>query len=346
MAAELTMNSEGKAQVITVGETAWHNDGYNFDAAITFDEAMGNPKYGLAYGMKKVPFFMHLADGTQVESHDTFYVLREDNQKVLGTVGGSYEIVDNAQAFRVLKPLMDDGFLTLETAGVLREGADAWVMGKWDLTRFGSVAREVFKDEILPYSTVMANHNGRRNILIGDTPVRIVCANTLAQAETNGQSRWVGVDHRAGAGGRLVEAARTLWGDVIERYEVLARQYQLLMDTVLTEEMFKAMILDLVVPHPKDDPKFNPDAKLAESVVDRADRKRAELSRLWFAGKGHDGRPTAWFAYNAVAEALDHNKDLWPTKGGSWRSASMLTGQIAEKKNRVLDTLVNFALSV
>ncbi len=342
MAAELTYSSDNVAQIITVGETAWHREGYNLAEAISFEE-LENPKYGLFYEMRKMPHFRHLPSGEQVESTDSFYVYRVDNGKVLGSVGGSYEIVDNMQAFRVLKPLMDEGVLKLETAGVLRDGADAWVMGRWDLTKFGAVTREVFGDQINPYSTVLANHNGRRNILVGDTPIRIVCANTLAMAERDGKSRWVGIDHRAGAGERLVDAAHELWGNVIERYETLARQYRLLMDTVLTEEMFKKMILDLVVPHPKDDPKFNPDAKLAEVVCDRADRKRAELRRLWFEGKGHDGRPTAWYGYNAVAEALDHNKDLWPTRGGSWRTASMLTGQIAEAKNKVLDTLVAFA---
>ena len=64
---------------------------------------------------------------------------------------------------------------------------------------------------------------------------------------------------------------------------------------------------------------------------------------IWSEGKGHTGEKTAWYAFQAVAEALDFNRDLWPTRAGSWRTASLLNGQLAELKNRVLDNLVGYA---
>ena len=102
----------------------------------------------------------------------------------------------------------------------------------------------------------------------------------------------------------------------------------------------------ITLPDPRTDPRFNPDAKLAEVVVERAVRKRAEVRRLWAGGKGHTGEPTAWFAYNGAAEALDHNRELWPTRAGSWRTASLLDGELGRMKNRVLDGLVRFATAV
>ena len=92
-----------------------------------------------------------------------------------------------------MKPLVDQGVLRLETGGVLRDGADAWLLGQWDLSKFGDVANEVFGAEgILPYATVMANHSGRRGILLGSTSIRICCSNTLGAA----QWRWASADGR------------------------------------------------------------------------------------------------------------------------------------------------------
>ncbi len=50
-------------------------------------------------------------------------------------------------------------------------------------------------------------------------------------------------------------------------------------------------------------------------------------------------------AYNAVTEALDHHRDLWPTNAGVYRSAQLLTGTYGELKNKVLDDLATFALT-
>ncbi|MBN9517148.1 DUF932 domain-containing protein [bacterium] len=145
--------------------------------------------------------------------------------------------------------------------------------------------------------------------------------------------------HKGDASARLAEAAQRMFHGVVDRFEVIARQYRLLMGCRLSEDAFARLVLDAVAL----DPRFNPDAKLAEAVVDRVRRKRSAVRRLWVEGKGHTGEPTAWFAYNGAAEALDHDRGLWPTRAGSWRTASLLDGELARLKTRVLDNLVGFA---
>jgi phage/plasmid-like protein (TIGR03299 family) len=253
--------------------------------------------------------------------------------------------VTNAEAFTVLRPLVDDGTLKLETGGTLRQGRDAWLMGRWDLARFGRLARETFADELAAYTAVLANHSGRRGLLIGNTPIRIVCANTLGQAETEGRSRWQIVYHSGGAKGRLAEVARELFGNVVERYEVMARHYAAMQARRLSEDEFGKLVLDVIAPDPRKHPKFNVEAATAEGVVERAMKKRDEVRRLWFAGRGHTGEPTAWYAYNGAVEALDHNRELWPTRAGAWRTASLIDGTLAEMKNKVLDNLAAASLT-
>ncbi|QDU18461.1 DUF932 domain-containing protein [Urbifossiella limnaea] len=358
MAAELEYRADGTANLFFAasGGTPWHREGIPLTAAqqFDFDGALDR----LDYPLEKRHYFVPEDPDAEpdrrvyVQGQGAYYVWRPDTKRVLGPVGSAYEIVTNRQAFEVLKPLVEERVAALETGGVLRDGADAWLLVRWNLERFGPHARDVFARDggLLPYATVMANHSGRRGVMLGHTAIRVVCANTLGAAETEaagaGSAQWVTVSHKADARSKLVEAAETMFAGVVERFEVIARQYRLLMGARLTDEAFDRLVLDVVAPDPRFDPRFNPEAKLAEVVVERAMRKRAEVRRLWLEGKGHDGEPTAWYAYNGAAEALDHNRSLWPTRAGSWRTASLLDGELGRMKNRVLDNLVGYAVAL
>jgi phage/plasmid-like protein (TIGR03299 family) len=343
MAHELAFKN-GVGLVFSVRETPWHREGHVLADNPGYHEAI--QLVGLNYPMQKLPYHRPLPDGTTVQSNEAYYIFRPDTQKILGSVGSQYEIVSNEVAFSPLQPLVDQGVLRLETGGVLREGADAWLLGQWDLSKFGDMAKEVFGAEgILPYATVMANHSGRRGILLGSTSIRICCSNTLGAAERDGVSRWTQINHRAGAQSRLFEAANEMFNRVVERFDVIASQYRLLMKTTITPGIFRKLVLDVVAPDPRERKDWNPEAKLAAAVVDRYERKQAEVTRLWTEGDGHSGEPTAWLAYNGVCQALDFNRQLWPTRAGCYRTASLLTGELAAAKNRVLDGLVEFAMA-
>lgn len=334
----------GRASFFSVNQTAWHGEGTILTEAPTLDEAFAVAH--LDYPVEKRPttFECTTPDGdTYLKKSETAFVtVRTDTQQELGAVGKDYTVMQNSDAFRVLEPLLDTGIASLETGGVLRDGADAWLMVKWDLAKFGPVVQATFADEVLPFGLLANNHNGRRGILLQDTNIRVVCANTLGFAEGRAERRIV-VKHSSQGMQQLIGAAETLWHGIIGRYELLASQYQTLRETILTQAQFATAVLDVVAPDPRKDPAFNPDAKLATMVVERADRKRFEVQRLWFEGKGHTGEPNAWYAYNAAAEALDHNRDLFPTRGGTFRTASLLDGQLHTLKAKVLDACLAVA---
>lgn len=343
MSAELTYNERGMVNFASYKVLPWWGQG----GTIFQEEVSYETFYAAAghdYPLELRPHIRELPDGTRMDANDSFYVWRPDTKKVLGTVGGSYEIVPNLEAFAPLKPLVDDGVLRLETGGVLRDGGDAWLMGQLATDKLGPEARQFFAgDEIATYLAVLANHTGRRKLLLGTTPVKIVCANTLGMAETDGQSRWLAVDHRKGAREKLKEAAAQMFGTLVERFEAVARHYRLLKDVYLDQSEFKKLVLDVVTPDPRRNPKFNPEAKLAGLVLERHEKKVAELKRMWLGGTGHTGQPTAWWAYNGVVEAIDFDRSLWPARAGAYRTASLLTGHLAQMKNEVLDNLVQYA---
>ena len=352
MAAELEFR-DGVANVFFAGKTPWHKEGVKIEGEQQYDFAALMAKH-FDYPLEKKPYFLPEDPAAEpdklvyVQGKGAHYVWRPDTKKVLGPVGSAYEIVTNSQAFEVLKPLVDQRVAAIETGGVLRDGADAWLLVRWDLSKFGPDVQEVFGRDggLLPYATVMANHNGRRGVMLGHTAVRIVCANTLGMAENKAGgdgSRWRTVTHKGDAKSKLVEAAQELFLGVVAKFEVIARQYNLLMNCRLEEEAFTRMVLDVVAPDPRKNPKFNPEAKLAEVVLERAMQKRQEIRRLWTDGKGHTGNRSAWEALNGMAEVLDHNRELYPTRAGSYRTASLLNGELAAMKNRVLDLLVDHA---
>lgn len=335
---------DGKASFFSVNETPWHREGTVLTAAPTLDEAISLAN--LAYTVEKRPtmFTCQTPEGDTYAkvSRNAFVTIRTDTQQELGAVGPTYQPVQNVDAFRVLEPLLDNGIATLETGGVLREGGDAWLMVKWDLTKFGPVTQRAFGSEVLPFGLIANNHNGRRGILLMDTNIRVVCANTLGFAERSKERRYV-VKHSAQGMDRLITAATDLWHGVVDRYEVLAAQYDALRGFMLTQEEFNTLVLDVVAPDPRKEAGFDPKAKMADSVVARADQKRQMLTAMWTGGRGHTGEPSAWYAYNAVAEVLDHDREMFPNRGGVSRTTSLIEGGIRKMKDEVLDNLVALA---
>ncbi len=343
MAHELEFR-DGAASMFSVRQTPWHNEGTLLQDAPTFDEAMrlGN----LGYLVVKLPTRITVptpdGDFYEVVSGKAFVTMRADTNVELGAVGPDYEPVQNTDAFRIFEPLLDRGVLTLETGGVLRDGADAWLMGKWDIERFGPITREVFGSEVVPYALIATNHTGRRGVLVQKTNIRVVCANTLGFAEGTREQRVV-VRHSGDAHERLVEAAEALFLNFIEEYEVLSQQYRSMKSTFLSLVEFRQLVTAEVAADPRARRGWNPEARMAGAVVERYERKVSELDRLWIDGAGHVGDQSAWEAYNAAVEAVDHNTDLWPNRTGVYRTQKLLDGDLAQMKGRVLANLVGLS---
>ena len=340
--------TDGVADFFEVGvrRSAWHREGHLLPASPSLDTAIEIAHLG--YRVEKVQTF-RLVDGPEPQAYlpsRAHITRRTDTGAELGVVSAQYVPVQNRDAFRAIEPLLDAGLLALETGGVVRDGADAWLLGRFDVAGFGPVCREVFADEVVPYALIAANHAGRRGILLSLTPIRVVCANTLGAAEhraTAGADGSITIAHTGEAHAKVVAAAEQLFAAIVERHEVVARHYRQLKDTTLTDAEFESLVLNVVTPNPRRHPRWNPEARMAETVLARHERKRAAVTHLWTEGAGHTGEPTAWYAYNGVVEAIDHNAELFPTRSGVYRTASLLDGSLRELKQRVLSNLLTFA---
>jgi len=349
MAHELEMDETGGASMISVRETPWHQKGIVLPMAPGYEQALTLAK--LDYTVEKrqthlvVPSLANFGETKHIPT-GAYVTYRPDTQKELGVVEHRYHVVQNTDAFRILVPLLDAETAAIETAGVLRDGADAWMLLKLEIAKFPSAVQEAFEghsDRISPYILVANNHNGRRGILVALTAVRVVCANTLGAAENAGVSDQIMVRHTESAEQALLDAAQTLWGDVIQRYTLLAEAYERLRQTYLTPDLFQRLVVDAVAPDPTKHDSWTPEAKMADSVVARYLKRKEALEELWISGSGHTGDHSSWEAYNSAVEAVDHRPDLFPVRGGVYRTASLLDGALRKKKTDVFGNLMAHA---
>jgi phage/plasmid-like protein (TIGR03299 family) len=349
MSAALTYTRSTTADLLSVRESPWHKGGHLLMVPPSFEEAMELPNLDYLVEKRQTNMPVYAADGTTVLSwrpSGAYVTVRTDTQKELGVVQERYRVVQNRDAFRILRPLVEEGVATIETAGVLRDGADAWMLVRFDWQKFGPKVQEIMghKLRVSPYGLVANNHAGRRGILTALTPIRVVCANTLLASEREGCGDQIVVSHTESAEQRLVEAAQSLWGAIIDAYEKIAQAYDEMANTYLSLADFNRLVMPAVNPDPREHKDWNPEAKLAHVVLARYGARKHEITRLWHEGRGHKGDSSAWEAWQGAVEAIDHNPDLFPTRGGVYRTASLLDGKLRQMKQDVFENLHAFAV--
>lgn len=353
MAHELSFTRNAIGDAFFVGQSAWHQHGTVLASAPTMEEALRLG--GLDFSVETRPLFYSVADGADfVEIPNAYSTYRTDSGQHLGIVGKRYHALQNKDAFGVLEPLLDSGVAQLETGGTLREGADVWMLVKFNID--GPAADFFAEERIVPFGLITNNHSGRSQVMLAFTPVRVVCANTLGAAvnvfrnmkgqqqvkDAKGRVQAVKVRHTSTVKSRTVDAAIELFGQVSHGFEQVVKQYQILKATQLDAELFERLVLNVAAPLPK----FEGEQATARRVtaLAKAEAKRADLKNLWTAGKGHVGDLSAWEAYNGVVESVDHDAaEVWQTRGES-RLASLYDGGLGEVKQNVLEALMGYAV--
>lgn len=344
MSHELDQHADGTAAMFSVRQTPWHREGTLLTQAPSLDDALRDG--GLDFEVHVRPLFTRMEQYPDVpnifgyrQAGNACATVRTDRDDVLGIVSDRYQPLQNRDAFGVLEPLLDADLAAIETGGSLRGGRDVWMLVRFAID--SPIVREVFAAEIIPFCLVSNNHSGQRKVVVKETPIRVVCANTLGLA-LRGRDRALGVRHTASVEAKTVEAARQLWTGLVERYEAAARQFQLLKARHLDTAVFRRLVLDVAaqVPPRLDRPGLTARQEIARG---RIVARRSRIAKLWTDGAGHRGDHSMYEAYNAVVESIDHDVELWRVRGP--RTAALLDGRLAEIKDRVLTTLVHAASS-
>lgn len=278
--------------MISVGETPWHGLGTTLQTPpATAAEALDLA--GLNWQVEKCPMF--LEDGRKVVLQDSVSrtsdgtpgcVIRTDTNEMLGVVGPAYTVYQNASMGQLFDPLIQDGTLTIETAGSLFGGRRVWMLGK-----FGDNTMISRGDEVAKYLLLAHGHDGRFAVRFGFTPIRVVCRNTLSASIRDEGSKLMRCLHTINLEQNLV-VLRNAMQHAEQVFDLTAEQYRQLASRGVNRTDLKEYAR-LVINADEDETK-------------RTNSQREKIAAIvtnTMHGKGNSGS-NWWHAYNGVTEYI------------------------------------------
>lgn len=271
----------------TARDVPWHRLGTRVPKGATLEDIY-EPS-GLAWRVHKHP--LSLPDGRETPY---FAIVRDTDGSILGSCTADYQVYQNEWFFELAESLQQDERVRYECAGSLLGGRRVFI-----LAALGEDYLVGGKDPVRPYLLLTTNHDGSGAVKGGDTATRVVCANTLAVAEsTLGGPASFAVRHTGALRERVEEAFRGL--NLVSRHQakLFERLEQLAQQTI--DERIRDEVFDILVP------------PLDEEATTRQrnsyDRDRAVLEQLWQDSPAvkYAGRENAWGLLSLATEYIDH----------------------------------------
>ena len=319
-------------------EPAWHGLGTVFQDELTTAEMLSTANldnWNVRLLDVEIP--------SELSSDKSYqYVVRTnpfDNSQtdVLGVVGERYVPLQNEDLFTFGDAILDGGG-RWETAGSLRNGRV--VFGSLALERETVLDPSGVADKINTYLLVNTSHDGSVAIQASVTPVRVVCANTLAVAlnrtkRKNGIKQSFKIRHTQRAEGKVQQAREALQiaNAYMDEFSLMAKA---MFEKEITAQQFNEIIL-AAYPKPDEDKK---------GALTKWTNKVDTLNDIYTGEFNHMIAGTAWGAWNAMTERLD-----WYRGGKKGLTESILAGasgfdpQITAEKQRLLQ-VVNKVLEI
>lgn len=347
---------DGKASMAYCGETPWHGLGTKVDGLQTAAAML--TAAGMDWTVSLRPVHVEHEPGKLAVIPGQRAIVRDDTGYVLGISTPRYTPVQNAQNGEMVDAIMASG-ACVETAGVLDNGERCWMLARIDAGTF-----EVTKgDAVTPYFALAWGHDARHGIAGKLTPIRIVCHNTLSATFGNSGAEWkrraeIFLKHSKNASLRIAEAREAL-GLVLKQTDETAETYRALAGRILTPAERSDYVAG-VFPYPAAavDTESTSDtvarllgttsdrraiADAAAAARERVDDVRDTINRLMGEGRGAQYAPgSAWNAYNAVTEYVDHVYPVLASGAVSEvRQQSALVGTYATVKASALAQAVS-----
>lgn len=274
--------------MFSVKELPWHGLGSVITKAPTIAE--GLKLAGLDWKVNvEVPICP--SDGLPMTGWSQTF-RRSDTGAIIGSVGPKTYPLQNDRAFDFFEPFLADGQAKLETAGCLKQGQRVWVMARLNLDNDVIVKG----DEIRKYVLLSNSHDGITAVRVGFTPVRVVCANTLAAAHGSKASSLIRLRHSKDVDKNL-ENVRNTMNLLEQEFQATAEQYRLLANRNVNQKDLEKYVRR-VFKMPTD-----------ETLATRTQNNLNTIIEYVEAGEGQNVpgiSGTWWWAYNGVNGFLNH----------------------------------------
>jgi len=323
-----------------VGETPWHNLGVKL-AAPPASSLEALRAGGADFDIALRPVYIDAgADETlcKLPVPDARAIYRVQDGAHFGVVGTGWTPIQPRDAVAPIDPAIKAG-ATIETCGSLFGGKRVWMLAKLPLS--AAVIVPVADDIVEKYMLVALGNDGTMGLRIGLTPIRVVCANTLAVALTYAEKNYVRISHWKNARNAIEAVTDTikLWD---EQFNRAAEAFRMLAGVQIRgEEQLRQYVEEVFAPakrraaeeaarkaadeaaaagkaefatllqlsYKSTSGALDPDQGLA--TKETKSRVYADIKRLFEGGRGNTAKGvagTAWAAYNAVTEFCNYER--------------------------------------
>lgn len=272
-------------------------------------------------------------DGAVFKSQEFLHIVRDRDNKILGTCTQRYAPIQNSEAFNFLDSVVGElGQLRYVTAGAIDGGKRIWLLAQ--LLGDGYELEPILGDRTKMFLMLTTGHDGKNSLKCKFTSVRIVCQNTLNLALRTGEDG-VNIKH-VGDPMRKVQQAREILGLASEEAEAFRRVSSWLAN-LSTDAAYTRDFLEHLAPTEGKGPK----------AVTRAENVQKEILMLSVDGKGTHlpgVTGTRWALLNAVTEYNTHERNYRNTEQSGVdtnKFDALFSGGVAEKMNqKALDFLL------
>ncbi len=260
----------GKASIFSVNKTPWHNLGTVIKDAPNIDEVLKLAGLDWTVSMQSLYLGAHL-NSMHVTQRA---IVRDSDKKVLGFAGNRYNPLQNKDALEFFRPFHDSGEATFETAGSLRGGQKVWILAALQRKEIDLGSGDTVKKFLL----LSNGHDGTTGIKVGFTPIRVVCANTLAMAHNKSTSKLLRVFHSKKVKENLKLIQETVNAADAE-FEATAEQYRRLTKIQINQNDLKNYVTQVFYNGAQAE---SDREKIARESLDR------DIQRLFETGQGND----------------------------------------------------------
>ncbi|MHA1592407.1 MAG: DUF932 domain-containing protein [Candidatus Heimdallarchaeaceae archaeon] len=261
--------------------------------------------------------------GRQVKNR--FGVVRDTDNEVLGIVTRAYKPIQNRECFSFFDGIVEQNLAKYIGVGQLDNGRRIFIVAEMPNSL------QVKGDEVRKALFLSSSHDGTSSVSVSLRAYRLICSNGLV-AEIPGQRSEVRIQHSSQYQTRFSQAREVL-GIAESYYKQLEIVFNQLVDTRFSREDMQGFTEDLF-PATED---VNGNLR----VTVQRKRIREKVNDLFVSGIGNNGE-TAWDAYNATTEYVDHWRNVrnaGTRKGDESRYSSTMLGSGAQIKQRALELL-------
>jgi phage/plasmid-like protein (TIGR03299 family) len=321
VAHELEQFSDGTTAFFSARQDPWHRLGAITTDCLTAAEVMQVASLG-GWDIRTEALRTVESNAAVPGRYATTRIHPKTGQReALGLVGSSYRVVQNEEACQLLDLIVDETGAHYETAGSLRGGREVFVTMKLPETmRIADV------DDVDLYLAMCTSHDASRAGRVLVSPTRVVCRNTLRAAVANNVGEYT-FRHSGDILGKLQDVRDAL--NLVPVYlDQLQAEAEKMIDQQLEWDQLQA-IAEQLWPLGKDD---------GESAYLKRMARERDLKHLFEDAPTQENiRGTAFGAYNAVVEWLDH---FQPARGDNHRAHKVLTdGNVTAIKERAFALL-------